>query len=276
MIGQIIEFIKTVPDVIWSGIVASGITFLGVMLSNRSNTKRLILQLDHDAREKAKDKINNLRREVYLKAIEDIEATNIHIGTLANRDLANSNMNAEIQAIGASLAKLKLVAEPETARLAGELSAAMGALFLKLLPRLMPLMEAKSDIEINDSAYIGSSAEASRIMREMHKFNEEGRQDTNIFQVLQKSHEFFCDQAQKYADARALAYDVRDVRLHEFNAMLLPDMKEISKLQLKVTVALREDLGIVSDFSDLQRQLERHWAVMEAGFGDAMKDIKKE
>jgi len=274
MIGQIIEFMKTVPDVIWSGIVASGITFLGVMLSNRSNTSRLILQLEHDAREKSKDKINNLRREVYLKAIEDIEATNIHIGTWANRDLANLNMNAETQAIGASIAKLKLVAEPETSRLAGDLSAALGALFLKLLPRLMPLLEARSDIEINDSAYISSSAEASRIMREMHKFNEEGRQDANIFQTLQKSHEFFCDQAQQYADARALAYELREARMHEFNAMLLPDMKEISKLQLKVAVAIRTDLGIVSDVADLQRQLERQWAVMEAGFSDAMKELK--
>jgi len=276
MPSEIIDAIKLVPDVIWSAIVASGITFLGVMLSNKSNTSRLVLQLEHDAREKSKDKINNLRREVYLKAIEDIEATNIHMGTLANRDLTNSNMSAEIQAIGASIAKLRLVAEPETARLAGELSAAMGALFLQLLPRLMPVLEARSDIEINDSAYISSSAEASRIMREMHKFNEEGRQDANIFQTLQKSHEFFCDQAQTYADARAVAYDVRDIRMHEFNAMLLPEMKEISKLQLKVTVAIRKDLGIVSDVADLQRQLERHWAVMEAGFGNAMRDIKKD
>lgn len=276
MISEIVALFKLVPDVIWSAVVASGITFLGVMLSNKSNTGRLVLQLEHDAREKSKDKINNLRREVYLKAIEDIEATNIHIGTLANRDLANSNMTAEIHAIGSSIAKLRLVAEPETARLAGELSAAMGALFLQLLPRLMPVLDARSDIEINDSAYISSSAEASRILREMHKFNEEGRQDANIFQTLQKSHEFFCDQAQKYANARAVAYDVRDVKMHEFNAMLLPDMKEISKLQLKVMVAIRNDLGIVSDVADLQRQLERHWAVMEAGFGDAMRDMKKD
>lgn len=276
MFEQLISYLKDIPNVVWSGIVASCITLFGVMLSNGSNTKRLKLQLDHDAREKSKDKINNLRKEVYLKAIEDIEATNIHISTLANRDLTNSNMNAEIQAIGASIAKLKLVAEPETARLAGELSAALGALFLKLLPRLIPLMEAKSEIEINDSAYISSSAEASRIMREMHKFNEEGRQDANIFQTLQKSHEFFCDQAQQYADARAIAYDVRNAKMHEFNAMLIPDMKEISKLQLKLTVAIRKDLGIVSDVADLQRQLERHWAVMEAGLGDVINNLKKE
>jgi hypothetical protein len=140
MLEQLAIYLRAVPNVVWSGIVASCITLLGVMLSNGSNTKRLKLQLDHDAREKSKDKVNNLRKEVYLKAVEDIEATNIHLSTLADRDLANLNMNAEIQAIGASIAKLKLVAEPETARLAGELSAAFGALFLKLMPRLVPLL----------------------------------------------------------------------------------------------------------------------------------------
>ncbi|WP_077045828.1 hypothetical protein [Pseudomonas sp. KK4] len=276
MIEQIIEFIKSVPDVIWSGIVASGITLFGVMLSNRDNTRRLKMQIDHDSKEKAKDKMSNLRRDVYLKVIEDIEATNLHLGTLSNRDLVNSNMNVEILAITASIAKLKLVAEPETARLAGELSAAFGALFLKLMPRLLPLLNATSDIEINDSAYIANSAEASRILRDLHKFNEEGRQDAMIFQALQNNYDFFFAQAQQYSDARALAYVNRDVRMREFNAMLVPEMKKLSKLQLKVMIAIRKDLGIASDAVDLQRQLERHWAVMEAGLGDAMKELKSE
>ncbi|UVL41764.1 hypothetical protein LOY55_06570 [Pseudomonas sp. B21-040] len=276
MFEQLISCLKDIPNVVWSGIVASCITLLGVMLSNGSNTKRLKLQLDHDAREKSKDKINNLRKEVYLKVIEDIEATNIHMSTLVNRDLVNSNMTAEIQAITASIAKLKLVSEPETARLAGELSAAFGALFLRLIPRLMPVMEARSDIEINDSAYVNSSAEASRVMRDLHKFNEEGRQDAVIFQALQSNYDFFSAQAQQYASARALAYTVRNIRVNEFNAMLLPEMKELSKLQLKVAIAIRKDLGVSFNVADLERQLERHWAVMEAEFGNAMSGLKNE
>jgi hypothetical protein len=232
------------------------------------------LQLEHDAREKSKDKINNLRREVYLKAVEDIEITNALIGNLANRDLANLNLTSEFQTITASIAKLKLVAEPETSRLAGELSAEFGVLFFKLLPRLTVVQDVKTDIEINNSLYESSSTEASRVMREMNKFNEEGRQDAIMFQGLQNSFEFFSSQAEQYADARALAYDALVVRLHEFNLMLLPEMKELSKMQLKVTVAIRKDLGIAYDVADLQRQLERQWAVMEAGFSDAMKELK--
>lgn len=276
MLSEIICFLKSVPDVIWSAIVASGITFFGVMLSNRSNTNRLVLQLNHDASEKSKEKISNLRREVYLKAIEDIEITNVHIGNLATRDLTNLNLTPELSAITASMAKLKLVAEPKTSILVGDLSVEFGALFLKLLPQLAVIQSARTGIEINNSLHDSSSAEASRRLNDMHKFNEEGRQNTTVFQTLKNAYDFFSEQAQQYADARSLASDVFNMRLQEFNAMLLPEMKELHKIQLKVAIAIRKDLGIACDVAELQRQLERHWAVMEAGFGDAMRDIKKE
>lgn len=274
MISEIVCLFKLVPDVIWSAIVASGITFLGVMLSNRSNTNRLVLQLNHDASEKSKEKTSNLRREVYLKVVEDIEVTNVHIGNLASRDLANLNLTSELQAITASIAKLKLVAEPETSKLAGDLSTEFGVLFFKLLPRLTAVQNARADIEINNSLYESSSAEASRVIQQMNKFHEEGRQDANIFQALQSSYEFNSSQAQQYADERAIAYDALLVGIHDFNTMLLPEMKELSKLQLKVMMAIRKDLGIACDEADFQRQLERQWAVMEAGYGDVMRDLK--
>ena len=274
MLSEIIDIVKLVPDVIWSAMVASAITLFGVMLSDKNNTTRLKLQLNHDASEKSKEKISNLRREVYLKAVEDIEITNVHIGSLASRDLTNSNLTPELQAITASIAKLRLVAEPETSKLAGELSSEFGVLFFKLLPRLTAVHNARADIEINNLLHESSSAEASRAIQQMNKFHEEGRQDENIFQALQSSYEFNSSQAQQYADERALAYDALLVGMREFDKFLLPEMKELSKLQLKVMMAIRKDLGIACDAADLQRQLERHWAVMEAGFGDAMKDLK--
>lgn len=276
MPSEIVEIIKLVPEVIWSAIVASGITLFGVMVSNKSNTSRLELQLNHDTSEKSKERISELRHEVYLKAVEDIEITNIQLSTLANRELAKLDMTLELQAIIASMAKLRLVAEPETTRLAGELSAEFGLLFLKLLPRLAIVQDAKADIEINNSFYDSSFAEASRIQRDMQKFNEEGRQDLVVYQTLKSSYEFYFGQSQEYAAARARAHEVHGEKLGEFNAMLLPEMKDLSKVQLKVMMAIRKDLGIVCDVADLQRQLERHWAVMEAGYGDVMKDLQGE
>jgi hypothetical protein len=274
MYCETIEYLRSVPDVIWSGVIASCITLAGVMLSNWSNTKRLEKQLSHDAKERANDKISNIRKEVYLKAVEDIATTNIHVATIADRDLTKSDMSIEFQTIAATMEKLKIVAEPKTAILAAELNVQFGALVLKLLPKLVPLHEARSDIEINNTAYDKALADASRVMQEIHKFNEDGRQDVAILQALQKSHDFFRHQFEQYAEARSQAYEKCDVRLRAFNEELLPQMKELSKTQLKLIVSIRNDLGVTTDVGELQRQLERHWAVIEAGYSDAMNDLQ--
>ncbi|MDR6581634.1 hypothetical protein [Pseudomonas extremaustralis] len=276
MIGQIIEFMKTVPDVIWSGIVASAITLFGVMISNKSNSGRLLLQLNHDANEKSKERMSKLRHDVYLKAIEDIEITNIKLGTLVSRDFTKIDMTLELQAITASMAKVKLVAEPETTKLAGELSAEFGVVFLKLLPWLAVVQNAKADIEINSSSYDSSFAEASRLQLDMQRFHEEGRQDWAVYQTLESYYKFKSGQSEEYSEALARAYEIHGEKLGEFNALLLPEIKGLSKVQLKLMIAIRKDLGIACDVAELQRQLERHWAVMEAGYGNVMKEMKGE
>lgn len=108
----------------------------------------------------------------------------------------------------------------------------------------------------------------------MNRLKEEGRQDRIVFQNLQGSYEFHSNQAQQYAEAVALAYENLHAALREYSMKVFPEMKELSKLQLKVMVAIRTDLGIACDVADLQRQLERQWAVMEAAYGDAMKNLK--
>lgn len=75
---EIVNYFKGVPDVIWSGVIGALVALAGVMLSNKGNSKRLNSQLQHDATEKTKERINTLRREVYLQAVECIEATSVH------------------------------------------------------------------------------------------------------------------------------------------------------------------------------------------------------
>jgi hypothetical protein len=63
---EILSLLKSIPDTVWAALTASALTLGGVFLSNRSSTKRLKLQLEHDAQEKDKDRKNDMRRSVYL------------------------------------------------------------------------------------------------------------------------------------------------------------------------------------------------------------------
>ena len=273
---EILELLKSIPSAVWSGVVAALSALAVVTISNRSSNKRLEIQLKHDTEEKAKDKISNLRKEVYLKAVEDISSINTHISAIASRDLTKTDLNAELQMITASMEKLKIVAEPETAKVADELSQAYGILILSILPRFVPLHEALSDIEINGDLYDKSFADACRVLRQMQDFNEQARQDMMVFEALQRSYEWFSDQSEQYADARAAAYKLRDERLLEFNAGLLPEMKKIAKIQLRLAMSIRKELSLTFDAAEMERRLERSWAVMGASYGDAMKGLREE
>ena len=273
---ETVGLLKLVPSAVWSGVVAAVSALVVVFISNRSSNKRLEIQLKHDADEKAKEKISNLRKEVYLKAVEDISSTNIHISAIASRDLTETGVNSELETITASMEKLKIVAEPETAKVAEELSQAYVLLILSVLPRIVPLHDARSDIEINDDLYNKSFADASRVMQQMHRFNEEACQDMVHFQALQRSYEWFSNQSEEYAEARTAAYKRRDELLLEFNAGLLPRMKELSKIQLRLTGCIRKELSLSFDLAEMERRLERSWAVMAASYSDAMDGLQAE
>lgn len=273
MIAEIIYSIKSVPDVIWSGVIAALIALSGVWLSNKSNDFRLGSQLKHDADEKSKERIHKLRSEVYLGVVSSIETTNIHLSTLSSRDFTKSDMSLELQAIAAVMAKLKLVAESETSKLATELGIAFGSVFLKLLSHIMPLQKEKAEIEINHELSVGYDKDSKRIQLEINQLVESGAINYLRFQALQSALEFSLGQSKYYAAARSEAYKRQQEKLQEFNSILLQEMKGLTEVQLRVMISARRDLGLDSDEQELRRQLELQWAVMGAAYGDTIASL---
>lgn len=110
---DLISFLQSIPDVIWSGLIASVLTLSGVLISNSSNTSRLKLQLQHDAGQKTTERIAALRRDVYLQAAEELTKANTYLGSLSQIDLAKTNASEGMQGFFGAAAKLQLVAEPK-------------------------------------------------------------------------------------------------------------------------------------------------------------------
>jgi hypothetical protein len=150
MQNELLGVLRSVPDVIWSGLIASVLALGGVLIIDGRNTKRLKLQLEHDANEKAKERTATLRREVYLPAMEELVNANAHLASLPQLDLSKVNAADGLREFFGASAKLQLVAEPKTAVLANELTALYGELVLKLVAKSVPLQMARTDIGIND------------------------------------------------------------------------------------------------------------------------------
>src|SRR5690554_4731251 len=178
------EYFISVPDVVWSGLIASLLTLSGVFLSNASNTKRLRMQLDHEASEKVKQRKAELRKEVYLKAAEELVKANAHLGSIPQLNPAQVNIGEGMQGFFSASMKLQMVSEAKTSFLASQLSEKYAELLFKLYARAFPIQKLDTDIAIATAHYERTQSEIQRILAAMTQQNESGRPDPAVFEVL--------------------------------------------------------------------------------------------
>ncbi len=271
----IVELLKSIPDVVWSGLIASIITLSGVFLSNIGNTKRLKLQLTHDAFEKAKERTANLRREVYLRTVEELVKANSHLSSLPQLDITKTNLADGLQGFFTAAARLQLVAEPKTSLLVCQLSADYGDLIFKLMTDLVPVIKAKKDIEIADEFYTKTQSEITRVLAEQRKINEFGNPNPIVFDALQSSFKHEQELAAKFSNERNEGWKC----FNEFNIIfqknLLIELRKISLEQIPVMIEIRRDLGLTGDLSEIEALMKQQWSRMEANFEALISALDK-
>lgn len=260
--NQFFDLLHSVPDVIWSGVIASVLTLSGVLVSNRSNTTRLRIQLQHDSDQKSRERTANLRREVYLKAVEELTKANSHLAGLPQSDPTTTNLAEGLQGFFGAAAKLQLVAEPRTALLVNSLVASYGELLLRLMGRAMPLHGIRSDIAIHDTLYNRAQEQVTRVLGEMTKFNESAEADGRGFAALQRSFQGFQEKAINHAADRTKAWETFNRLNVEFCKQLLTDLRGVGELQIPVLVEIRRDLGLTTDLDAYREQMEEQWLRM--------------
>ena len=259
-----LDLLRSVPDVVWSGVIASVLTLSGVLISNWSNTTRLRIQLQHDADQKTKERTAILRREVYLKAVEELTKANSHLAGLPQSDPTKVNLADGLQGFFGAAAKLQLVAEPKTALLMNQLVASYGELMLRLMGSAMPLHGLRSDISIHDTLYNQAQSQVTRVLGEMAKFNESAQVNDRVFGALQRSLEAFQAQTAKHASDRAQAWDTFNRLNVDFCRQLLTEMRSIGEQQIPALVEIRRDLGLTTDLEAFREQMEAQWHRMSA------------
>lgn len=270
----ICAFITSIPDVIWSGVIASVLTLSGVLISNWSNTNRLKAQLEHDSDEKAKERKANLRREVYLLAAEELVKANNHLAKLPQMDISKSNPADALQEFFASAAKLQLVSEPKTSFLVSELVTTYGELVLKAISKTRPIQELRMGITIRDDHYNRTQAEISRILAAMTQFNESAQTDAAVFTALQNSFEFHQGQAAQLASEREELWKQHNSLHIGFVKELVAEMKLIGERQIPVMVEIRRELDLKCDADEFLQQMRKQWERISIQLDTVLRELE--
>lgn len=270
---EFVSLLGIVPAVIWSALLASFLTLTGVMLSNRSNTKRLLTQLEHDASQKAKDRMATLHREVYLKLAEEMARASSFLGEISQLDPAKKNIADGLSELFAVGAKAQLIAQPETSKLITELTTRYGEMVMRLLAAVSPVHDFNLKIRLSSEQIDKNHAEANRALAEMRQMNESGRPDPARFEALQRTIDHSMKMADDLSGKRDEYWKGHIAASREFNVALLGQMRDVGPLQAHTMAALRKELGLHADTSEYQRRIDEGWQRMDALLRETMDRI---
>lgn len=236
-----------VPAIIWSGVAGSIITIVGVLFSDSRNTRRIKMQLKHDAEEKAKERSFKNRQDVYLKFAEDLMKVQAHLQNQKEiRELTLEEFDEVILNFQSSAARLRLVAELKTVELADALLSGYTAAFLELRTPFKSIQDIHSDIKL-----IEKEINEPELLKELNQIQ------TKVIQNKIEEHDkkFYSDTIIMLGEGIAK----RNLELKEKLSSLLKDLRskqrlhatqiqeeteKLSKLEAPLLLSLRNELDI--------------------------------
>lgn len=186
----LICWISQVPNVIWSAIIASLLTFLGVMWTNKGNERRQIALLEHEKEKFQSEQKLALKKEVFLNLASSFADVLGIIPKLINLNFSEKDINERISDHSGIVAKSYLAAKENSVAEILNYSSETAETFLNLMKERNILIDHKNAIDIYQKMVDTANAEKNRILSMMKEFNLQGRNDKQTFDYLEHSYKY--------------------------------------------------------------------------------------
>jgi hypothetical protein len=184
-----IELISKVPNVIWSAVIASLLTFLGVLWTNKGNEKRQAALLEHEKQKYQSEQKLALKKEVFLNVARSFADVLGIIPKLMNLDFTQKEIEIQMSDHSGIVAKSYLAAKEESVAAILNYSAETAEVFIKLMKERAVALDYKKAIEIYQSTINSARKEKDRIISMMKELNLQGHNNQATFDYLNKSYE---------------------------------------------------------------------------------------
>lgn len=170
--------------------MGSFFTITGVILTNRSNTSRLRIQLDHDRQIKKQERELNLRKEIYLAAVEAISAGLGVIGRIGNLNISYDKLMESFADKSPSIAKVNVIANNDTIKALAAFMEELTSGLLRLSHERLKLSAVQQRISFIQKEIDKASDERDRMIGLMKEYNLEGSNDKQRWAIIEKNSEF--------------------------------------------------------------------------------------
>lgn len=270
-----IQWIDLIPPVIWSGAIGAAVALIGVFFADRSNTKRLKLQLEHDATQRDRDRLAALRKDVYLQAPREAIKALSYLGKMATRDLATLGDDEGIAGYAAAAAQIGVISELPTVEAVGALGNAMTLELIAAFRELQGVQDTRVDIQLGEQRLNVITDEIQRIQAELQAMSESGVQDPQRRGGLNYWLNVRMEEADELrAELDALRPKYQQL-LFEYNKGFFERMPAITAKNISVMREIRKEIGLAHELDQYEAKMNRLAADLRAETLSLMEGLAK-
>ena len=269
---DLMMLIEKIPANFWGIIVGSFFTIIGVVLTNRSNTRRLQIQLEQDRNLKFREQDLALRKEVYLAAAEAISAGLAVVGRVGDLDIPYDKLMQSYSDKAPSIAKVNIVAGAATIKALSLFTTELAVVLLKLSLKRIKLTTLQQRLAFVQEHIGLASKERDRIASVMKELNFSGPTDQRQWAMLQESFE--CE-GKKAAD---LAKEQQEIQWELFPQQVIMLQESLAhaailnRLLVPVLASVREELGLPFDENSYAQVIEQSQTKVAESFKDFVQE----
>jgi hypothetical protein len=132
---NILSMIENIPPAFYGVLIGSLLTIIGVVLTNISNTKRLRLQHEHERQLRNKERDLDMRREIYMDAMEAISAGITAISRYSDLNETPEALMQSYTKLSANVSKVTIVGQNSTIEALANFQLELNGAFLRLMSK---------------------------------------------------------------------------------------------------------------------------------------------
>lgn len=263
----IIKYFTELPDTSKAAIIASLITFIGVVIAATAafigvyvthcgHEKRFGRQLEHDKEVKRIEREMSLRKEIFLGAAEAIVAGLGAVTRYADLKVPHDELAKEFIEKRSAIAKVHIIAREETIYAVSAFMDELSATLIRLSLLRQPLTQMQNRLKSLDNQIQISGKEKDRLVELMKQLNFEGNTEQHRWNFVKNTFEFEDNRIKEATqEHQSLALKLKSEHL-TFLVTCYESSTQVSKLLIPAVREVRSELELPFDESRYSQMIE--------------------
>jgi hypothetical protein len=186
----------------------------------------------------------NIKKEVFLQAVEALTRTQNIVATLSNLNVDQQIITAGMVNDSGLIAKIQIVGSEKTVKAVTIIMSSIGTAIMELMLERGVLLQRKSTIESLEGFRSRAHSEIDRYISIMKNLNLEGNQDKRLWDTINSNIQFESQQRDKHAKDISDLWAMQTKEHVAFLQKCMSRFFEISSLLPDAVLAAREELNL--------------------------------